>query len=127
MKPGGVLVVTVPNFGYHPFRLLALLRAQVPSAPENPKENRFNGVHIRFFSKLMLKRLLRDGGFTRIKFSSFDEASVWDIFEAAGHFGLISKYARKYLPAPFHLRFLQDVWPNVCAKRLRAVGWKPEG
>jgi SAM-dependent methyltransferase len=125
MKPGGILIVTVPNFGYHPHRLMALLRAQVPSAPDDPKKNRFNGVHIRFFSKLMLKRLLRDAGFTKIKIGSFDDASVWDIFDAAGYFGYIGKYARKYLPAPLHLRFLQDVWPNVFAKRLRAEAMKP--
>src|SRR5689334_20520884 len=29
LKPGGVLVATVPNFGYHAFRMLAFLRAQV--------------------------------------------------------------------------------------------------
>jgi SAM-dependent methyltransferase len=125
LKPGGVLIVTVPNFGYHTWRLLALLRAQVPSEPESPA-NRYNGVHIRFFSKLMLKRLLRDAGFVGMKFGSFDEASIWDVFEAGGHFGYLSKYARKYLPPILQLRFLQDIWPNVCAKRLRVVAWKPK-
>jgi SAM-dependent methyltransferase len=125
LKPGGVLVVTVPNFGYHTWRLLALLRAQVPSEPERPLENRYNGVHIRYFSKLMLERLLRDAGFSNIKFGSFDQSSIWDVFEAAGHFGYISKFSRQYLPGFMHLRFLQDLWPNVCARRLRISAWKP--
>jgi SAM-dependent methyltransferase len=124
MQPGGVLIATVPNFGYHPWRLLALLRAQVPSEPEDRQRNRHNGVHIRFFSKLMLKRLLQDAGFTDIKIGSFDEGSIWDVFFAAGHFARISSFAQKHLPGPLHLRFLQDLWPNVFAKRLRAVAYK---
>jgi SAM-dependent methyltransferase len=126
LKPGGVLVATVPNFGFHAWRLMAFLRAQVPSEPEDKVGNRYHGVHIRFFSKLMLKRLLRDAGFVDIKIGSFGEASVWDVFNAAGHFGLIAKFAREKLPAPFHLRFLQDIWPNVFAERLRAVAYKPK-
>lgn len=126
LKPGGVLVATVPNFGYHAWRLMALLRAQVPSEPENKNLNRYNGVHIRFFSRLMFRRLLRDAGFTNITVGSFDESSVWDVFTAAGHFGLVSDFARRHFPSPLHLRFLQNVWPNVFAIRLRAVAYKPE-
>ena len=123
LKPGGVVVATVPNFGYHAWRLLAFLRAQVPSEPE--VGDRYQGVHIRFFSKLMLKRLMRDAGFEEIKIKSFGgEASVWDVFLAAGHFGHIARIARKKLPAPFHLRFLQDAWPNVFAERLRVIARK---
>jgi SAM-dependent methyltransferase len=125
LKPGGVLVATVPNFGYHAWRLMALLRAQVPSEPENKNVNRFNGVHIRYFSKLMFKRLFRDAGFVDIKISSFDTGTVWDVFKAGGHFGHVSDFARKHLPSPFHLHFMEDLWPNVFAYRMRAVGRKP--
>jgi SAM-dependent methyltransferase len=125
LKPGGVLVATVPNFGYHAWRFLAFLRAQVPHEPENSKVDRYKGVHIRFFSKLNFKRLLRDAGFENIKIGSYDNASVWDIFLAMGHIAYISKLAHQYLPSFLHLRFLQDVWPNVFAMRLRAVAYKP--
>jgi SAM-dependent methyltransferase len=124
LKPGGVLVATVPNFGYHTWRLLALLRAQVPAEPEDPQSNRYNGVHIRFFSKLMLKRLLRDAGFGSVSIGSFDDGTIWDVFKAAGHFGHISQFARDHFPKPLHLVFLQDLWPNVFAMRLRAVAKK---
>src|SRR5437867_1391616 len=124
LKPGGVLVATVPNFGYHTWRLLALLRAQVPLEPEKPKEDRYKGVHIRFFSKLMFKRLLRDAGFVDIKIGSFDEGTVWDVFRAMGYFAHISQFARDHFPSFLHLRFLQDIWPNAFALRLRAVAWK---
>ncbi len=113
LKPGGVLVATVPNFGYLPWRLLALLRAQVPSEPENVRANRYNGVHIRFFSRLMFRRLLRDAGFVNVSVGSFDQSSIWDVFKAAGHFGHIAAFARKHFPRPLHLAFLQHLWPNV--------------
>jgi SAM-dependent methyltransferase len=124
MQPGGVFVATVPNFGYHAWRLLALLRAQVPSEPEDREQNRYNGVHIRFFSKLMFKRLLQDAGFTNISIGSYVDASVWDVFLAAGHFAHITAFARKYFPRPLHLGFMQDIWPNVCARHIRAVAYK---
>lgn len=125
IKPGGTVILTVPNFGYHEHRMLALLRAQVPSEPENVKINRYNGVHIRFFSKLMLSRLLQDAGFTDVRVGSFDDSSIWDVFRAGGPLAIVTNCARKYLPPILHLRFMQDVWPNVFAKRLRAVGRKP--
>jgi SAM-dependent methyltransferase len=124
MKPGGALVVTVPNFGYHAWRLMALLRAQVPSEPEDPKRNRYNGVHIRYFSTLTLRRLLRDGGFHQITVESFDTSSIWDVFYAAGSFGMVSEWAQQHLPRPFHLGFLEKIWPAVFAKRLCAIAYK---
>ncbi len=124
LKPGGVLVATVPNFGYHPWRLMALLRAQVPSEPEDAKKNRFNGVHIRYFSKLMFHRLLVGAGFTQVTIGSFDQSSIWDVTRGMGPMAYVSDWARKTLPRPFHMGFLQDVWPNVCAARLKAVAYR---
>jgi 2-polyprenyl-3-methyl-5-hydroxy-6-metoxy-1,4-benzoquinol methylase len=124
IEPGGALVVTVPNFGYHPWRLMALLRAQVPSEPEDPKHNRYNGVHIRYFSTLTLRRLLNDGGFSHVTLTSFDISSIWDVFYAGGPLAAISEWAQRSLPQAFHLRFLENIWPTVFAKRLCAIGYK---
>ena len=126
LKPGGVLVATVPNFGFHAWRLMALLRAQVPAEPEDKPGNRYHGVHIRFFSKLLLKRMLRDAGFVDVQVGSFGEASIWHVFAGMGHLAHICEFANKYLPSPLHLYFLQDVWPNIFAERLRAVAYKPK-
>jgi len=125
MKPGSVLVATVPNFGYHAWRVLALLRAQVPAEPERPKENRFNGVHIRFFSQLMFRRLLQSAGFENIRVGSYGQSSVWDVFQFGPPFCFLTSFARNHLPRPMHLGFLEDVWPGVFALRLRAVVYKP--
>jgi SAM-dependent methyltransferase len=124
LKPGGVLVATVPNFGYHTWRILALIHAQVPSEPEDPSRNRFNGVHIRYFSKRMFIRLLQAAGFTRVSVGSFDDSTIWDVFRVAGPMRVVTDFAKTHFPAPLHLRFLQDLWPSVFAYRLRAVAYK---
>jgi len=123
LEPGGILVVTVPNFGYLPWRMLAFLRAQVPLEPETP-ENRFRGVHIRFFSKLMLTRLLREAGFREVKVCGWCGSNIWHIFWCAGPLGTIAELASSHLPTPFHLSFLGRLWPNVFSERLRAVAIK---
>jgi SAM-dependent methyltransferase len=122
LKPGGVLVATVPNFGYHAWRMLAFLRAQVPLEPDG---DRFKGVHIRFFSKRMFQRLLREAGFTDVKVGSYGKSSIWDVFQATGPGAWITTVARRHFPEPLHFRFLERVWPNVFAERLRAVARKP--
>jgi SAM-dependent methyltransferase len=124
LKPNGVLVSTVPNFGYFPWRLQALIRARVPSEPENPKENFFNGVHIRYFNTSTFKRLLRDAGFTKIKIQSFDSSSIWDVFLAFSYLVYMTKLARRYLPSVLHLSFLQDILPCLFAYRIRATAIK---
>jgi SAM-dependent methyltransferase len=122
MRPNGVLVASVPNFGYLPWRLLALLRAQVPLEPE--PGNRYRGVHIRFFSMLMFKRLLRDAGFQDIAIRGWDHCSIWHVFWAAGHLGKVADCADRYLPRPFHLPFLKHIWPSVFGQRLIATARK---
>src|ERR1041385_7496860 len=75
--------------------ILAFLRAQVPLEPEDPKNDRFKGVHIRFFSKLMFERLLRTAGFADVQIVSFGISSVCDIFQAMGPVATITSFARR--------------------------------
>ncbi len=121
LEPGGTLIATVPNFGYFAWRLLALLRAQVPLEPEN---DRYRGVHIRFFSQLMFQRLLLDAGFREVKVYGWAGCSLWHVFRCAGPFGKISDWADHHVPGPLHFKFLGNLWPNVFAERLRAVAVK---
>lgn len=124
LKPGAAFVVTVPNFGYHTWRLMALLRARVPSEPEDPKANPFNGVHIRYFSTFSLRRLLVMAGFENVRIGSYMDGSIWDVFQIGGPLSRISAMADRFLPPLLHLRFLQDLAPSVFAIRIRAVCYK---
>lgn len=124
LESGSPLVITVPNFGYHPWRVLALLRARVPDEPENPRENPFNGVHIRYFSSWSLKRLLILSGFSNVSIDSYVRGSVWDIFRVMGPLSLLTVFANRYLPDFLHFRFLSNIFPGLFAERLRAVCYK---
>jgi SAM-dependent methyltransferase len=124
LQPGGVLVATVPNFGYHAWRLMAFLRARVPAEPEDPRRNRFNGVHIRFFSKGTFRNLLRDAGFRHVRIMAFEDSCLWDFLLGLSYLAYGAVFLRKYLPVWLHFRFLEDVWPTVFAIRLRAVAVK---
>lgn len=126
LKPGAPFVVTVPNFGYHPWRLMALLRARVPDEPEDPVANPFNGVHIRYFSVWTLRRMLEMAGFRDVSVDPYIRGSVWDIFRVLGPLSRITRLANRFLPEILHLRFLSDVFPSLFAARIRAVCHKPD-
>jgi len=126
LKPGGVLVATVPNFGYHAWRLMALIRAKVPSEPEDGSVNKFNGVHIRYFNTRTFKQLFLDAGFSDVSIDSFDDSSIWDVFWALGPIGRISALARDRLPQWLRLVWLQNLMPSVFAYRIRAVARKAQ-
>lgn len=125
LKPGAPLVVTVPNFGYHPWRLQAMLRARVPDEPEDPKSNPFNGVHIRYFSAWSLRRMLSMAGFCHITVDSYIRGSVWDAFRVLGPLSRMTEIANQAFPDALHLRFLSNVCPGIFAERIRAVCQKP--
>lgn len=121
LEPGGILVASVPNFGYHPWRLMALLRAQVPMEPDI---NRFRGVHIRFFSLYMFQRLLREAGFKNVRVRGWCNSSIFDVFWCAGPYSKIAYWCHDHVPRPFHLPFLGNICPSVFSERLLAVAEK---
>lgn len=125
LAPGAPFIVTVPNFGYHAWRLLAFLRARVPDEPEDPATNPFNGVHIRYFSAWTLRRMLTMAGFERVNIGVYVHGSIWDVFQIMGPLHHVSRAARRCLPQPFHLGFLANLFPGVFAERLRAIAYKP--
>lgn len=126
LEPGAPFVVTVPNFGFHPWRLQAFLRARVPDEPEDPVANPFNGVHIRYFSVWTLRRMLFMAGFRGIMIDSYIRGSVWDLFRVLGPLSRITVLANRMLPEFLHLRVLSNLFPGVFAERVRAVCYKPE-
>lgn len=120
LKPGGVLVSTVPNFGYLPWRLLALFRAEVWSEPEDPVQDPFKGVHIRHFSLRSFSQLYRMAGFSTVDVDHFDECNILHVFHAVNmqRFG---GYLGANLPRFCRMPWLQSVSPSLFGQRLRAV------
>jgi len=123
LKPGGMLIATVPNFGYIPWRLMAFLRAEVPSEPES-SSNRYRGVHIRFFNTKSFVRMMRDAGFSEVSVHGWCRSSIWDVFWCAGPYSRISYWAHDHLPRFLHLPFLSRLFPSWFGQRLRVVAIK---
>jgi 2-polyprenyl-6-hydroxyphenyl methylase/3-demethylubiquinone-9 3-methyltransferase len=121
LQPGGILVASVPNFGYHPWRLMALLRAQVPMEPDI---NRFRGVHIRFFSLYMFRRLLLEAGFKNVRVGGWCNSSIFDVMWCAGPYTRYAYWCHDHVPRPFHLPFLGKICPSIFSERLLAVAEK---
>jgi SAM-dependent methyltransferase len=120
LKPGGVLVSTVPNFGYLPWRLLALFRAEVWSEPEDPFGDPFKGVHIRFFSRRTFGSLYRMAGFSSVEVGNFDKTNVLDFFNSFG-MRRVGGYLGIHLPKVVRLPWLHHLSPSLFGSRLRAV------
>jgi SAM-dependent methyltransferase len=125
MSEGGTLVATVPNFGYHIWRLKALFQASVHSEPEDWKNDPFKGVHIRYFSARSFRELLIRAGFSKVQITAFDKSCIWDLLRIAGKKGaFVNAYARKLLPPILQLQFLEKIYPSIFALRIRAVAIK---
>lgn len=117
LRPGGVIVATVPHFGYFAWRLRALFLAQVwdePGIPNNP----FSGVHIRHFSIRTFKRLATFAGFSNPKISAFDRCNIWHIGHSLGPIGKPFIHAGIYFPLWTRLQFLDSICPQLFAQRL---------
>ena len=70
LKPRGYLVISTPNFAWIPNRVAYLLG----KGPVN------EGVHIRFFTKISLLKLLKVNGFSVIAAASFTPIGIGMIF-----------------------------------------------
>jgi glycosyltransferase involved in cell wall biosynthesis/ubiquinone/menaquinone biosynthesis C-methylase UbiE len=127
LKPGGLLVTSVPNNGYFRERLKALTRAEL-STSITDFENEWMGAHIRFYSLDSFRRMLEVAGFGVEQVRSNGDASIFDGLDAAGgymtqHFTTL---LRAKLPRALKLSFLEDVWPSLFAPHLIVRARKPK-
>jgi glycosyltransferase involved in cell wall biosynthesis/2-polyprenyl-3-methyl-5-hydroxy-6-metoxy-1,4-benzoquinol methylase len=127
LKPGGLLVTSVPNNGYFRERLKALTRAEM-STSITDFENEWKGAHIRFYSMRSFTRMLQVAGFDIERVGSNQDASIFDGLDAVGgyftqHFTTL---LRAKLPRLLKLSFLEDVWPSLFAPHLIVRARKPQ-
>jgi len=121
LKPGGLLIVSVPNAGYLPDRLGALLFGRV-AAPPSDFANPWKSPHIRFFNQTSLVSLLRACGFDATAVRSKSDPSIFDLLGVFGRPGrFISRQLSERLPRWAKLAFLGDLWPAVFAPGLLVV------
>jgi SAM-dependent methyltransferase len=125
LKPGSLLVTSVPNFGYFADRLEALFRARLRTSPFDP-ENPYAGAHIRFFSLREFKRLLRKAGFEVERVLPHGSCSIFDSLWVIGHLVSLSVTLKKRIPYVLRFGFLEKLLPAVFAQHILVFARKPE-
>ncbi len=70
LKPGGILILEVPNIAYFKYRLQLLFgKLPVTSSPYNWEEIGWDGGHLHYFVKSNLSKAIENCGFKIIKVS----------------------------------------------------------
>jgi len=119
LKPGGLLVTSVPNNGYHRERLRALTHAEL-STSISDFSNEWKGAHIRFYNLRSFSRLFEVCGFKVETVRSNGDASIFDGLDALGGYSMqqFSSMLRRRLPRAMRFAFLEDMWPSLFAPHL---------
>lgn len=116
LKPGGVLIATVPNVAYWRRRVeLGLLGKWNPMGDDLAVEQPWRDPHIRFFNRGALRRLLAACGYTSIRIG--------------GHAGGIFPWESKWRwegPLAQMYQYTERAAPSLFGLRLDAVAYKPE-
>src|SRR5262249_3238614 len=118
LKPGGVLIVTVPNAAYWRRRVeLGLFGRWNPLGADLSVRQPWRDPHIRFFTRGALQSMLTGAGFNPVTVSGHLGSLVRDI-PWVRRFGSGEESARLY-------RALEARLPALLAYRLHAVAIKP--
>lgn len=127
LKPGGLLVTSVPNNGYFRERLRAFTHAEL-STSISDFSNEWKGAHIRFYNLNSFSRLFEVCGFQIESVRSNGDSSLFDGLDAFGGYGMqhASSLLRRRLPRALRFAFLENFWPSVFAPHLIVWARKPE-
>jgi alpha-maltose-1-phosphate synthase len=128
LKPGGLLVTSVPNNGYFRERLRAFTHAEL-STSISDFSNEWKGAHIRFYNLKSFSRLFEVCGFQIESIRSNGDSSLFDGLDAFGGYGMqhTSSLLRRHLPRALRFAFLEHLWPSVFAPHLIVWARKPSG
>jgi glycosyltransferase involved in cell wall biosynthesis/SAM-dependent methyltransferase len=126
LKPGGLLIASVPNNGYFRERMKALTRAEL-STSITDFSNEWKGAHIRFYNLRSFTRMLEIAGLQVESARSNQDASIFDGFDAFGGYMTqhVTSALRKKLPRALRLAFLENIWPSLFAPHIVVRARKP--
>lgn len=125
LKPGGLLILSVPNAGYFRDRLLVFFRGQVDGGVAD-FANPWKAPHIRFFNVGRLVAMLEASGMQVSSVKSKADPSIFDGLEVLGGPGrFLARQLRERVPRSLRLAFLGDVWPSLFAPGLLVLAQRP--
>ena len=126
LRPGGRLLVSVPNAGYFRDRLITLTTGEVPAGVTD-YANPWMAPHIRFFTRGRLEELLKAAGFTVERVRGKGNTSLFDGLDMLGGPGrFLARQLKRRIPAGAQGGFLGDVWPATFADGLLVLARRPE-
>jgi 2-polyprenyl-6-hydroxyphenyl methylase/3-demethylubiquinone-9 3-methyltransferase len=118
LRPGGVLIVTVPNIAYWRWRLdLALLGRWNPLGDTLAVKEPWRDPHIRFFNPKTLREMLSSAGFNPVKVSGHAGRFLGDL-------PWLGRRLRGAVGASPPYRTMERLAPSLFAYRLHAVAYK---
>ena len=118
LRPGGVLVATVPNVSYWRRRVdLALLGRWNPLGDTDSVDAPWRDPHLRFFNRGSLHRMLTRAGFDRVSIGGHGGAIARDV-------PLLRNVFWRGHPSALY-RATSQAAPGLLAYRLHAVAFKP--
>lgn len=129
LRPGGLLLVTVPNVAYWRHRLdLAVRGRWDPAGDAESVRKPWRDPHLRFFTAPTLRAMLEQVGYTDVRVAGHAG-------EVIGHLPGVRKWASLFPDALLARRIadlahsplqrrLQEWWPSLFGKQLHALAWK---
>jgi len=114
LRPGGVLVTSVPNSSYLGYRIPSLFTLSLPDSKSDYR-NPWSADHLRFFDVATFSQLVWTAGFDLDRVYSPGNAHLLDAFGWGAVGRWLTTRLRGGLGRADPAAYLQDAWPNAFA------------
>jgi SAM-dependent methyltransferase len=118
LRPGGVLIATVPNAGHIRDRVDMLVGQWQPRGDSLGRQEPWRSPHIRFFHRASLAAMIRQAGFTQVSVAGYAGFPLLSYVPGANRFAKGRRPSQVYAA-------LARKWPTLWAGGLYAAARRP--